>query len=416
MEINRVVDKVGGIGTLLIVVESEDTDSIQNFIADLVPKLKELPKPYVRFVDYNTKEVREFYEKNKYLYIELEDLKTIHRRLKDKIEYEKIRQNPFFFELEDRKVGFDISDIEEKYKGRTDDFDQFTGGYYFSKDQKLAIVIVQPFGTATGTRFAKDLIAKVDSVVQSTNPTSYHPTLSVHYRGKYKRVLEEYQQIITDMLETLATALGLVAVSIFLYFFRFRIIFFLSAALGIGATWTFALTELAIGYLNSQTAFLGSIIVGNGVNSGIVLLARYLEERRKLQPDQAIEVAIKSTYVATLIAAVTTCCSFFALSFSQIKGLSQFGFIGTIGMFLCWVATYLFIPPMLILTEKVKPMVRGKQKFRQWEPIFKRVSKWITRYPKSILFISLISVSVSLTSFLYFLPNALEYDFSKLKK
>jgi len=29
------------------------------------------------------------------------------------------------------------------------------------------------------------------------------------------------------------------------------------------------------GYLNSSTAFLGSIILGNGINHGIVFLARY---------------------------------------------------------------------------------------------------------------------------------------------
>ena len=36
-----------------------------------------------------------------------------------------------------------------------------------------------------------------------------------------------------------------------------------------------------VGHLNANTAFLGSIVVGNGINVSIILTARYLEERRR---------------------------------------------------------------------------------------------------------------------------------------
>ena len=38
--------------------------------------------------------------------------------------------------------------------------------------------------------------------------------------------------------------------------------------------------ELSIGYLNSSTGFLVSIVAGNGINFGIIYMARYLEARR----------------------------------------------------------------------------------------------------------------------------------------
>ena len=43
----------------------------------------------------------------------------------------------------------------------------------------------------------------------------------------------------------------------------------------------FAVAELAFGYLNSSTAFLGSIIIGNGINYAIVLMSRYEEHRAR---------------------------------------------------------------------------------------------------------------------------------------
>ena len=44
-----------------------------------------------------------------------------------------------------------------------------------------------------------------------------------------------------------------------------------------GVAVAFGITALTIGYLNTNTAFLGSIILGNGINFGIILLARYRE-------------------------------------------------------------------------------------------------------------------------------------------
>ena len=53
-----------------------------------------------------------------------------------------------------------------------------------------------------------------------------------------------------------------------------------------------ALAALTVGHLNAATAFLGAIIAGNGVNYGILLIARYLEERRQHEPTPAMARAI----------------------------------------------------------------------------------------------------------------------------
>ena len=55
----------------------------------------------------------------------------------------------------------------------------------------------------------------------------------------------------------------------------------------------FAIAALTIGYLNTNTAFLGSIILGNGINFGIILLARYREQRGR-HAGQTVEQALAS--------------------------------------------------------------------------------------------------------------------------
>ena len=50
--------------------------------------------------------------------------------------------------------------------------------------------------------------------------------------------------------------------------------------IGIGVAWTFGVTQLLIGHLNMATGFLFTIIAGNGINFGIIYMARFLEARR----------------------------------------------------------------------------------------------------------------------------------------
>jgi predicted RND superfamily exporter protein len=96
---------------------------------------------------------------------------------------------------------------------------------------------------------------------------------------------------------------------------------------------------LSIRHLNSNTAFLGSIIFGNGINSGIMLLARFREERilgRGLV--QAISTMVSTTWRPTLAAAGAAAAAYGSLVFTDFRGFAQFGWIGGIGMIVCWIS------------------------------------------------------------------------------
>jgi predicted RND superfamily exporter protein len=54
----------------------------------------------------------------------------------------------------------------------------------------------------------------------------------------------------------------------------------LVGTIGIATAAAFGAAALTVGHLNAATAFLGAIIAGNGINYGILLIARYLRSRR----------------------------------------------------------------------------------------------------------------------------------------
>jgi hypothetical protein len=100
-----------------------------------------------------------------------------------------------------------------------------------------------------------------------------------------------------------------------------------------GIAWTFAITYWHIGLLHRrQTAFLGSIIVGNGINYSLVKLARYQEEREKgVDPLHALIVASSATFPGNDRLQHHHQRGFGVLILTQIKGFSHFGFIGGLG-------------------------------------------------------------------------------------
>jgi hypothetical protein len=95
--------------------------------------------------------------------------------------------------------------------------------------------------------------------------------------------------------------------------------------------WTFGLTRLTIGYLNSSTGFLVSIIAGNGINYGIMYRARYIEARR----DEATacdfdRLAHRDSWLPTLADRRPRCSHTFAPA-HRFRGFKHFGVISAYG-------------------------------------------------------------------------------------
>ena len=112
------------------------------------------------------------------------------------------------------------------------------------------------------------------------------------------------------------------ALSIGLYFRRLRAIPLTGVPAALGTVMAFAVAELAFGYLNSSTAFLGSIIIGNGINYAIVLMSRYEEHRaRGSEPNEALRLALAGTWRGTLVASISASAAYASLMVTSFRGL-----------------------------------------------------------------------------------------------
>jgi hypothetical protein len=419
IELNRVLEKVGGVGSLIVVAEGLDVKANKRFMDELAVKLRDLPPGRIRYFDYNAEGIRKFYEDRFLYYMDVVDLQSFYNKLKRYIDYEKFKRTPFFLDLDEdgpAPVDFNFDRMRKKYEDRYSAPIETVDDYYGGEWGRMLIMIIRPMGATVTIDAARELVGMVEGVVSELDPASFSPNLKVGFCGNVKSTIEEYETLKHDILSTSLLCIGLVSLVIIIYFLRIRAVFMVGATLLIGVAWTFAITRLAIGYLNAQTAFLGSIIVGTGINYGIIIMARYLEERKKRHPPiEAMRLSIEATTVPTFLAAVTTAVAFAVLLIANIRGLSQFGFIGAVGVMLCWASTILVLPAMVLASEKVYRFVKPGNGAKRRSALFEVASRVGAKSPLFIIGISLAMAFAAVVVVVRFAPVAIEYDFSKMR-
>ena len=195
-------------------------------------------------------------------------------------------------------------------------------------------------------------------------------------------------------------------------------IVFLPAALGVGAAYSFATWRY--GYVNTSGAFLGAIILGNGINYPIVLLSRYREFRaRGMEPAVARRGAVWNAFRAELVGAAVASIAYGSLTTTDFRGFSQFGMIGFCGMLLVWACIIPVVPAMIVLVEWTQKKLGYAPKYGidsdgSKGPLMKLIAHVTLRGPKIILAIAGVITLVALYKLPAFLKDPWEYNFDHL--
>lgn len=406
---------------LSIVFEGEDGDALARLAEDLVVRLKKLPPEMVHSIEYRIDEQRDFMQRFGGLYLSTPDLDSIQQRLDRRIAWEKKRANPLIDLIDDvddedevePAPSLDFGDIERKYGAFSSASSQFRNGYFQTPDGRLLAILVRPPQSATGLEVNKKVLDAVSREVEALQPRSYDPTIRVGYDGEVGNLVEEQAALVADLASSTVVVVVLVLSSLWFYFRRWTAILAIFGALGVGCSITFGIAYGLIGYLNANTAFLGSIVIGNGINVSIMVVARFLEERRQgLDIAKAIEIAWSGTLLPTFVASFAAGMAYLSLAFTDFKGFSQFGVIGGIGMALCWVTAFLLLPSLLASLDarSHRSLSPGR---RSWLGHFVTVVNG--RHGLAVRIASALLVLFSVVGVLTYRGGLIEHDLDKLR-
>ncbi len=414
-----IAPKLHSVTHLSVVFEGNDADGLDRLADDLAARLRRLPRDLVEAVEYRTDEQREYVRRFGGFYLSPQDLDDIQQRIDRRIAWEKRKANPLTNLLgDDEELGpappLDFSDIEKRYAGASGEFAKFRKGYFQTPDGKLLVLLVRPPESATGLEANQRMLDAVKREVAALDPKSYDPTIRVGYDGEVASLVEEQAALVSDLASSTVVVIVLVLLALWYYFRRWTAILSIFGALAVGCAITFGLAWFLIGYLNANTAFLGSIVVGNGINVSIIIVARFLEERRRGRSfDDALQTAWSGTVAATFVASFAAALAYLSLAVTDFRGFSQFGVIGAIGMALCWVTSYLLVPPLLAaLDRRSKRALAGSGR----DSVIGQFVSWLNaRHCRMVKLGSVALLVVSVVGVLTYRGDVLEYDLSKLR-
>jgi uncharacterized protein len=418
LQLRQLGDRIGTPSTLVVAVEGPEPTANEAFAEALVTNLQPLLGKSLRAIDYRADATRPFFEHNKALYADLLDLQRIDDDVKKLIASKK---NPLFVSFADPDKGeqdddpaSDLRRLKQRLEAQKPK-DAFPSGYYESPDRGLLAIVTWTASSGTGDSSGFRIRDEVQRAIDETHPTSFGP-VKASITGDVASAIEEHDALKSDIEWVSLVCTVLVLLVIALYFrsvFALSYVFFPTL---LGVALAFGITALAVGYLNTNTAFLGSIIVGNGINFGIILLARYREERLSdsaAPPQHAMTKAVAATIRPTLAAALAAGIAYASLTLTGFRGFRQFGFVGGTGMVLCWLATYSYCPALILFWERVRrPPV--PQPSRSRRPLL-AVADTLLRHRRLSAAVVAAATVAALCSVAPLLSDPFEYDFSKLR-
>jgi len=424
-----------GLQYLGVVVDTGTPENLkagEKFLDDLSARIGKYPEDMVRSVRVGTAKERAFVEKHAPLYIDLEDLKKIRERIETRRDFEVSHASGTSLDEDEPPPPVDMSDIEAKYKGRVagnpNGTDRFSNA-----EQHVTMLFVEVGGFSTGAEKARALLDRVKHDVADLDATKYAPGMRVGYASDVAISVEELEALQADL--SLASVLVILAVMgvIVAYYRWWRSIPVLIPPLLLATVFAFAVASLPpfnITELNSNTAFLGTIIIGNGINFSLILLARYREERGRNEGiERSLELALWGARPGTLAAALAAGASYASLIITEFRGFRQFGFIGGLGMLFSWGVGFLLIPSLLKVLDKEgrdtplppgsippPPESRPSLMVERRGSIMRWVAKLAHAAPMAIVIGTTVLTVAATWKVGHFNSNQLEYDFAKLRR
>ncbi len=415
-ELKRLQARTSIAQTVLVTLEGGDRMTLRAMGDALVPRLVALGPATVSSAADGPHTTRAFLAPRAGLFLEPAELEKLKSDVDARWDYEVSKETGSLLDDSDPPPPLNADTLESRFakSGRGNDLDRFPDGYYERRDGKALVVVAR--SPIVGGDLGKigPALTRIRAVVQEVE--SSRPDFAgvrVSYAGDMPTGFAEYGVLRDDLLSVGATGIALVLAAVLLYFLRVRALAVMGISIFAGLLWTFGLTQILIGHLNIATAFLISIVAGNGINVGILYQSRYFELRQNGDPPAgALREAMWTTWQPTVIAAVVSAASYGSLLVTDFRAFRDFGLIAATGMLLFWAVQTLIVLPLLVLFDRGGREDGWRKRYGM---AYGKVFAWIApKAPRSVLALGVaVAVVGGVMCVRYATSDPMEYDMGK---
>jgi predicted RND superfamily exporter protein len=345
-------------GTVQIVIEAPDPIQREQAATILADGIRRLDPSLVSQFSIDEGPLRRYVWEHRFLFAELADLQAARDALRDRIEHAKLAANPLYIDLDDGKPGSDRLDALEK-KLADAEHDANQPAAWISKDGKVQLLVIQTAFSGSDADHAHRILASIRQLIAAVHRDV--PAAEVGLAGNVVMTLYEHDSVLQGMAASAVITVLLCAGALLYYYRAGRLVIAMLLALAVGVAATFAMAWLMVGHLNVMTAFLFAIVVGNGINAGLILVARYTEDvRAGKDPRVAVGLAMAGALRGTFAATATAAIAYASLLVTDFRGFRHFGLIAGAGMTLTWVTTFTVLPALMFVIARGRPLRVGK--------------------------------------------------------
>jgi uncharacterized protein len=347
-DLRRLEARVKANDIVLALITAPIADERAAAAREVAEQARTLPPELVESVIDDDSEARAYFRAHRQLFVPLPDLERAAAALERRIKAAKLAANPLFIDLDDAAPDAerDRRELDDLRARRRTAEARLSRSTNVSADGLTGMIQIGTSFRATDAGPGAELVSRLGAI--RAKVIARHPGVQIGFTGGAITAVAEHDAIFKGMvLSSLITTL-LVALVLAMYFRSAVLLALLIGTLAIAVSLVFGVAAITVGHLNAATAFLGAIIAGNGVNYGILLIARYLEERKTRDVDGALAVAIQGTLRPTAVAALGASIAYGSLAATSFRGFADFAVIGAVGMILCWIASYLLLPALML--------------------------------------------------------------------
>jgi predicted RND superfamily exporter protein len=337
-DLRRLEARLPAKDTMLAVIVAPDPATREATAADAIARMRAVSPDLIERLDTDDADTRAFLRAHRGIYVPLEDLEKAQRALAKQI---ALHANPLYLQLDDDAPDPELEQLRAKRREAEARLDQpaLVRG-------NMQVIVIKTAFRATDTVRDQRLQDELDAI--GAKVRAAHPSAQLAFTGGVPQAVAEHGALVHGMLLSSLVTGALVVLVLLVHLRRVRVLALLTINIVAATVIAFGIAAVTVGHLNAATAFLGAIIAGNGINYGILLVARFLEERRAADAITAMAAAISGTLRPTLVASLGAAIAYGALAVTRFKGFGDFALIGGVGMLVCWVASFSLLPALIL--------------------------------------------------------------------
>jgi len=443
IQFNKIIDEFVSATSLVVVVQGEE-DRIKAYADALAPKILALRDPddnakrLFKRVDYKTE--TDFLKNHGLMLIkenDLENLEDIYTdpnldgllfNLNNAMEKEYVGKEEsistrekedgavYFLDgiqelavaLKEAAAGNELSDEDVQ---KVADKILIGEPYFLSYDEKALILNVIPNFTMMDTHYlvvGTDAAQEVVDGLLTEFPDVQAGLTGFIAVGRDEMVYSEKSLGYTTLIAVIAILI-LLMVS-----FRMWVAPVLAlTSLLVGLVWAVGAAALMVGQLNIMTQMMAVILLGLGIDFSIHIISGFTERRAA---GDSIPESMVATFLQSgkgiITGAFTTACAFLTLVISHSRGMKEMGLVTGTGLLAILLATFLFLPALLVFRErrvdKKREEGKGRKEFVQRDISFRflgNLTVWLGKH-----YIFTIVASVAITVLLVWSATKITFD------